>query len=116
MLIVKRCDAEHELTWEGIFSDLKKRGLNNVDLIISDGPNGIRTAVETMFPGSSWQMCHIHFIRAVLRKVPRKYHKEIAETLKECLSDSHRLQEFAVQLDERDLFRAADAIHRFNQG
>lgn len=109
-------DAEHELTWEGIFSDLKERGLNKVDLIISDGHNGIQTAAETMFPGSSWQMCHVHFIRAVLRKVPRKYHKEIAETLKECMSDSQRLQEFAVQLDERGLSRAADTIHRFNHG
>jgi len=110
-------DAEHELTWEGIFSDLKERGLNKVDLIISDGHPGIQTAAETMFPGSSWQMCHVHFIRAVLRKVPRKYHKEIAETLKECLSDSHRLQEFAVQLNERGLARAAaDTIHRFNHG
>lgn len=109
-------DAEHELTWEGIFSDLKERGLNKIDLIISDGHTGIRTAAETMFPGSSWQMCHVHFIRAVLRKVPRKYHKEIAETLKECLSDSHRLQEFAIQLDERGLSRAADTIRRFNHG
>jgi len=109
-------DAEHELTWEGIFSDLKERGLNKVDLIISDGHNGIQTAAGKMFPGSSWQMCHVHFIRAVLRKVPRKYHKEIAETLKECLSDPHRLQEFAVQLDERGLCRAADTIRRFQHG
>ena len=109
-------DAEHELTWEGIFSDLKERGLNKVDLIISDGHNGIQTAAGKMFPGSSWQMCHVHFIRAVLRKVSRKYHKEIAETLKECLSDLHRLQEFAVQLDERGLSRAADTIRRFNHG
>ena len=109
-------DAEHELTWEGIFSDLKERGLNKVDLIISDGHNGIQTAAETMFPGSSLQMCHVHFIRAVLRKVPRKYHKEIAETLKECMSDSHRLQVFAVQLDEQGFSRAADTIHRFNHG
>jgi transposase-like protein len=109
-------DAEHELTWEGIFSDLKERGLSKVDLITSDGHKGIRAAAETMFPGSSWQMCHVHFIRAVLRKVPRKYHKEIAETLKECLSDSHRLLEFAVQLDERGFSRAADTIHRFQHG
>lgn len=109
-------DAEHELTWEGIFSDLKERGLNKVDLIISDGHNGIQTAAETMFPGSSWQMCHVHFIRAILRKVPRKYHKEIAETVKECLSDPHRLDEFAVHLDGRGLSRAADTIHRFNHG
>lgn len=109
-------DAEHELTGDGIFSDLTERGLNKVNLIISDGHNGIRTAAEMMFTGSSWPMCHVHFIRTVLRNVPRKYHKEIAETLKECLSDSHRLQEFTIQLDELGLSQAADTIHRFNQG
>jgi len=66
--------------------------------------------------GSSWQMCHVHFIRAVLRKVPRKDHKIIAETLKECLGDSNRLQVFAAHLDECGLPRAADTIHRFMFG
>ena len=109
-------DAEHELTWEGIFADLKERGLTKVDLIISDGHTGIQSAAGKMFPGSSWQMCHVHFIRAVLRKVPRKYHKEIAETLKECLSDSARLLDYADKLDARGLSRAADTIHRFQSG
>ncbi len=66
-------DAEHELTWEGVFTDLKERGLIKVDLIISDGHTGIQSAAGKMFPGSSRQMCHVHFVRAVLRKVPRKY-------------------------------------------
>ena len=109
-------DAEHELTWEGMFSDLKEQGLTKVDLIISDGHTGIQSAAGRMFPGSSWQMCHVHFIRAVLRKVPRKYHKEIAEVLKECLTDSGKLLEYATQLDERGFSRAADTIHRFHHG
>ena len=109
-------DAEHELTWEGMFSDLKEQGLTKVDLIISDGHTGIQSAAGRMFPGSSWQMCHVHFIRAVLRKVPRKYHKEIAEVLKESLTDSGKLLEYATQLDERGFSRAADTIHRFHHG
>ena len=116
ILAASIADAEHELTWEGIFSDLKERGLSKVDLIISDGHTGIQSAAERMFTGSSWQMCHVHFIRAVLRKVPRKYHKVIAETLKEFMSDSGRLQDYAVHLDERGLSRAADTIHRFHHG
>ena len=65
-------DAEYDLNWEVIFSDLKERGLSKADLIISEGNKGIQAAAETMFLGSSWQMCHVQFIRAVLRKVPRK--------------------------------------------
>jgi transposase-like protein len=48
-------DAEHELTSEGIFSDLKERGLSTVDLVISDGHIAIQPAAEKMFPGSSWK-------------------------------------------------------------
>ncbi len=109
-------DAEHELTWEGIFSDLKDRGLNKVDLVISDGHTGIQSAAERMFPGSSWQMCHVHFIRAVLRKVSRKYHKLIAERLKECLSDPSLLLAYAKELEETGFCRAADTIYRFEPG
>lgn len=49
-----------------------------VDLVISDGHKGIQAAAERAFPGSSWQMRHVHFILAVLRKIPKKLHKEIA--------------------------------------
>jgi len=86
--------------------------LREVDLVISDGHNDIQTAVKTMYPGSLWQMCHVHSIRAILRKVPHKYYKEIAKTLKECLNDSRRLEEFAVHPDNRGLSRAADTIRR----
>jgi len=109
-------DAEHELTWEGIFSDLKERGLSSVDLVISDGHTGIQSAAEKMFPGSSWQMCHVHFIRAVLRKVSRKYYKLIAERLKECLSDPTLLLAYAKELEDQGLSRAADTIYRFEHG
>jgi transposase-like protein len=116
VLAARVADAESELTWEGMFSDLKEQGLAKVDLIVSDGHTGIQSAAGRMFPGSSWQMCHVHFIRAVLRKVPRKYQKEIAEVLKESLTDSGKLLGFAAQLDERGLSRAADTIHRFHHG
>ena len=116
VLAARVADAEHELTWEGMFSDLKEQGLTRVDLIISDGHTGIQSAAGRMFPGSSWQMCHVHFIRAVLRKVPRKYHKEIAEVLKEALTDSAKLLDYATQIDERGFSRAADTIHRFHHG
>ena len=116
VLAARVADAESELTWEGMFSDLKDHGLVKVDLIVSDGHTGIQSAAMNMFPGSSWQMCHVHFIRAVLRKVPRKHHKETAEVLKECLTDSGKLLDFATQLDDRGLSRAADTIHRFHHG
>jgi len=84
--------------------------------VISDGHNGIQAAAEKMFPGSSWQMCHVHFIRAVLRKVSRKYHKLIAERLKECLSDPSLLTAYAKELDETGFAKTANTIYRFEHG
>lgn len=87
-----------------------------MDLVISDGHTGIQSAAEIMFPGSSWQMCHVHFIRAVLRKVSRKYYKLIAERLKECLSDPALLLTYAKELEDTGFSRAADTIYRFEHG
>lgn len=80
-------DCEDELTWEDLFSDLKDRGLRRVDLINPDGHQGIRTAVERSFHGCSWQMYQVHFIRAVLKKIPRKDRKNIVAILKDSLCD-----------------------------
>jgi transposase-like protein len=109
-------DCEDELTWEDLFSDLKERGLEKVDLVISDGHKGIQAAAERSFLGSSWQMCTVHFIRAVLRKLPKKVHKEIAQLLKESLTHPRRLQECADELEIRGFSRAADTVERFIPG
>ena len=90
--------------------------MDKVERVISDGHKGIQATAERAFPGSSWQMCHVHFIRAVLRKLPKNLHKEIAQMLKESLSDPRRLQECADELKIRGFPRAADIVERFIPG
>jgi putative transposase len=80
-------DGEDELFWSGLFQNLIDRGLSGVKLVISDGHKGIQKAVEKSFLGASWQMCHVHLVRAVLRNIAKKYHKEIADKLKIALED-----------------------------
>ena len=65
-------DSEDEACWESCFESLKARGLNRVKLVISDGHKGIQAAVEKAFLGASWQMCNVHFMRAVLKNIPKK--------------------------------------------
>jgi transposase-like protein len=103
-------DGEDELTWEDLFADLKDRGLERVDLVISDGHKGIQNAVAHSFHGCSWQMYQVHFIRAALKKISRKDHKHIAEILKESLNDPRRLKEWFLELESHGYFRAADTI------
>jgi transposase-like protein len=65
---------------------LRKEGLG-VELIISDGHKGIQKAVTSSFPGFSWQMCQVHLIRAVLKTIPRKHQKEVAEKIKKSIEN-----------------------------
>ncbi|HOS83043.1 MAG TPA: transposase [Methanolinea sp.] len=61
-------------------------------------------------------MCHVHFIRAVPRKLPKKLHKKIAQMLKNSLSDPRRLQKCADELKIRGFSRAADIVEYFIPG
>ena len=42
----------------------------------------IQKAVEKSFLSASWQMCHVHLLRAVLRNVTKKYHIVVTEEIK----------------------------------
>lgn len=76
-------DCENEAFWSGLFDDLTKRGLQGVQLVVSDGHQGIQAAVATAFLGASWQMCQVHTTRAVLKNIPKKDQREVADLLRE---------------------------------
>lgn len=113
ILGAKIADGEDELFWSGLFQDLADRGLSGVKLVISDGHKGIQKAVEKSFLGASWQMCHVHLVRAVLRNVAKKYHKEIADKIKIALEDETKTQELILELEGRGYSKAADTLEHF---
>lgn len=113
ILGVRLADSEDSLFWQDLSEALKERGLRGVKLIVSDGHKGIQRAVRESFVGSSWQMCHVHLIRQALKKVPKKKQKEVAEKIKEALSDRQKLQELIRELDKMGYKSAADPLERF---
>jgi putative transposase len=106
-------DSEDDYCWQSCFDDLKSRGLKEVKLLISDGHKGIQSAVEKAFVGASWQMCNVHFMRAVLRNIPKKDKKEVAYMLKDAIEDERKMQEVAVIIDGMGYKKSADTIDRF---
>ena len=56
-----------------MFESLKERGLSIPDLVRSDGHTDIREAVLKCFPGSAWKYCHVHFMRNMMKRIPRKH-------------------------------------------
>jgi putative transposase len=106
-------DSEDESCWESLFEGLKARGLRGVKLVISDGQKGIQKAVTECFLGASWQMCTVHFMRAVLKNIPKKDRKEVAYMLKDALEDESKMQGLAVILDEKGYSKSAETIDGF---
>ena len=106
-------DSEDESCWENCFESLKARGLKGVKLVISDAHKGIQAAVQKSFLGASWQMCNVHFMRAVLKNIPKKEKKEVAYMLKDAIEDEFNMQELAVILDDKGFKKSADTIDSF---
>ena len=62
-----REDAE---TVSAFFQDMRRRGLGDPLLVVSDGAAGIVKAIETCFPRSARQRCLAHRMRNLAAKVP----------------------------------------------
>jgi putative transposase len=113
ILGAKIADTEGEPFWSGFFQELKGRGLRGIKLVISDGHEGIQEAVQKEFLGASWQMCNVHYERAILKSIKQKDRGEIAKKLKSAIEDRARLQDLAVELADRGYSKAADTIEKF---
>lgn len=113
ILGAKVAPNEDEPVWESLFEELKDRGLKGVQLVVSDGHKGIQKAVEKAFLGASWQMCNVHFMRAVLKNIPKKDKAEVAYQLKEALEDENKMQILADTLRQNGFSKSADTIERF---
>jgi putative transposase len=63
-------EAETEAFWRGFLRSLRARGLDGVQLVVSDAHTGLTTAIAKVF-GCPWQRCTVHFLRDMLGHVPR---------------------------------------------
>ena len=82
VLAIVNNPTESASMWGEIFRTLKERGLERVDLVVSDGINGIETVVCENLPGAELQLCTVHLKREMIKKVRPEQKKELAEDLK----------------------------------
>jgi putative transposase len=70
--------SEDGAGWTAFLRSLVERGLNGVKLVISDDHKGLKSALATELPGSSWQRCRTHFMRNLLTRVPKSAQELVA--------------------------------------
>ena len=83
ILAIEPMYEESEASYTTLFESLKKRGLQNILLAVSDAHQGLIAAIQKSFVGCSWQRCKVHFMRNILTHIPAKDKESFAAKLKQ---------------------------------
>ena len=79
--------SESKETWSECLKGLKKRGVQNIDLVVADGLKGLEDEVHKHFPGTVFQKCVLHKMRNLLNKVRPKHKQQVSLDLKEVFNN-----------------------------
>jgi putative transposase len=63
--------SEDGAAWTSFLRGLVARGLNGVQLVVSDAHPGLKAAIAAVLPGAAWQRCRVHRWRNVAGKLPK---------------------------------------------
>ena len=61
-----------------VLQDLRTHGVTEVDLIVTDGHEGLLAAVSALFTATPRQRCLVHKQRNVMNAIPKREHDLIA--------------------------------------
>ena len=106
-------DSETEIEWESFFDELKNRGLTGVELVISDGHKGIQESVTKSFLGAAWQYCHVHFMRNLMKLIPKKKQSSVMQIIKQALENESLVSNAQDTLVKEGLDKASDMFERW---
>jgi len=72
VLALRACAEESKEGWLSLLQDLRTRGATELDLIVTDGHDGLLAAVSELFSATPRQRCLLHKQRNVLNAIPRR--------------------------------------------
>src|SRR2546423_15683907 len=75
------CAEEDKDGWSCLLQDLRRRGATQMDLIVTDGHEGLLAAVAALFSATPRQRCLVHKQRNVMNAIPKREHERIAAEL-----------------------------------
>ncbi len=81
VLALRVCAEEDKEGWLAILQDIRRRGATQVDLLVTDGHDGLLAAVGELFAATPRQRCLVHKQRNVLSAIPRREREEVQTEL-----------------------------------
>ena len=65
-------DTESYDGWRSFLLSLRARGVDGVICVTSDAHEGLRRAIQEVFPGAAWQRCIVHLMRNAAGNAPTR--------------------------------------------
>jgi len=81
VLALRACAEEDKDGWACLLHDLRARGATQIDLIVTDGHDGLLAAVSELFSSTPRQRCLLHKQRNVLNAIPRRERSDVQAEL-----------------------------------
>jgi putative transposase len=81
VLALRACAQEDKDGWRCLLQDLRNRGVTTIDLIVTDGHDGLLAATTSLFTATPRQRCVVHTQRNVLNAIPHRERQEVATEL-----------------------------------
>jgi putative transposase len=106
-------DAE---SWRQFLRHLKERGLDGIELFISDKCLGLVEALAEFYPEAAWPRCMVHWFRNVLTVIPTGKAREVIAMLKAIHAQEDRYAaekkaaDVVAKLQEMKLAKAAKIV------
>jgi putative transposase len=82
VLALRACAEESKDGWMCLLQDIRTRGAIQFDIIVTDGHDGILTAVGALFTNTPRQRCTVHKQRNVLNAIPKRERPDVSAELK----------------------------------
>src|SRR5579883_781534 len=81
VLALRACAEEDKDGWSCLLHDLRQRGATQIDLIVTDGHEGLLAAIAALLPVTPRQRCVVHKQRNVMNAIPKRERDPIATEL-----------------------------------
>ncbi len=81
VLAFRACAEEDKEGWNCVLQDMRTRGVSGIDLLVTDGYDGLLAAVASLFPATLRQRCLVHKQRNVMSAIPKREQQEVAAEL-----------------------------------
>jgi len=81
VVALRTCAEESKDGWSCLLQDVRQRGATQIDLIVTDGHEGILSAVAALFAATPRQRCVVHKQRNVMNAIAHRERKEVSTEL-----------------------------------